>query len=68
MTKPARCQCRICKLIRVIETLRKRATWAQAKALDEMLYDWEHQAMSAAYWELKYKGTWPEVRSNADKA
>ena len=58
--KPVRCQCRICKLLRAIEPLRKRTTWAEGKALDSILADWEHCSTSAAYWELKAKGTWPE--------
>ena len=59
MTKPARCACRVCKLLRAIEPLRKRATKAQLKALETILLKWEDASSSAAYWERKFKGTWP---------
>ena len=60
MTKAVRCKCRVCKLLRAIEPLRKRATKAQAKALDAILLRWEEASTSAAYWERKFKGTWRE--------
>ena len=30
-----------------------------AAALDAILVEWEADSTSAAYWELKFKGTWP---------
>ena len=59
MTKPARCECRICKLLRAVWPMRAKATIQQRNALDAILVEWECASTSAAYWELKFKGTWP---------
>jgi len=59
MTKPVRCQCCVCKLLRAIEPPRKKASPAQLKALETILLRWEEASTSAAYWERKFKGTWP---------
>jgi len=60
MTKPARCQCRICKLLRAIEPLRKRASKAQLKALETIFLEWEGAATEAAYLKASLNGTWPQ--------
>ena len=55
-----RCECGICKLLRAIEPLRKKATPAQAKALETVLLRWEAATTEAAFWKLKFNGKWPE--------
>jgi hypothetical protein len=54
------CNCRICKLLRAIEPLIARSKPAERKALDSILYEWEANSTSSAYWEMKFKKSWPE--------
>ena len=60
MTKATRCECRVCKLLLAIEPLRDKATMAERIALNKILVDWEAKSNDAAYWEMKFKRTWPE--------
>ena len=59
MTKPARCECRICKLLRAVWPMRAKATIQQRNALDAILVEWEAAATEAAYLRMKLNGTWP---------
>ena len=60
MTKPVRCPCRICKLLRTVWPMRSKATISQRNALDAILVEWEAAATEATYLRMKINGTWPQ--------
>ena len=59
MPSSKRCNCSVCRITRRMSTLAKKGTKAERDAVEELLLDWEHQGTEAAYWEMKYRGTWP---------
>ena len=57
------CICEACKINRCLEhiiekrNLNKREEWI----LNHLFMLWEVEATDSAYWEGKYKGTWPTM-------